>query len=104
MDERCAALAVRLLGEALGAWGGCAGAGSPASDESPLLVGAADNPAGADLAPAVPAPWEDAGVPLADLAGMWAQAHEAVLCVVRPMPGRAAFIEAALASVTALCA
>lgn len=84
MDERCAALAVRLLGEALGAWGGCAGAGAAASDESPLLGAAADLPAGAGLAPAGLKPCGAPAVPLADLAGMWAQAH-AVLSAVHPM-------------------
>lgn len=84
MDERCAALAVRLLGEALGAWGGCAGPGAAASDESPLLGAAADHPAGAGLAPAGLEPCGVPAVPLADLAGMWAQAHE-VLSAVRPM-------------------
>ena len=88
MDERCAALAVRLLGEALGAWGGCAGPGAAASDESPLLGAAADHPAGAGLAPAGLEPCGVPAVPLADLAGMWAQAH-AVLSAVRPMPSPA---------------
>lgn len=81
--ERCAALAVRLLGEALGAWSGCAAA-CGANDEAPLLGACADDGSALDR-PEMAGASEASGaaVPPEELADMWAHVFGELLPTVR---------------------